>query len=110
MPLPTVELQISRASPDERTIQITVVGEVDIVTGGTLGAAISSALAERPERLIIDLAGVPFADSHLVHALHLVYGQHSSGRVVDLRVVGARPQIVRLLTFCGLDPLCVDRG
>jgi anti-anti-sigma factor len=107
---PTVELHISRASPDERTIQITPVGEIDIITGGTLRAAISSALAERPKRLIVDLAGVSFADSQLVHALCLVLGEHASGRVTDLRVVGARPQIVRVLAVCSLDHLCAERS
>jgi anti-sigma B factor antagonist len=110
MPPPAMELQISRALLDQRTVQITVVGEIDIITGAELGAAISSALAERPERLIVDLAGVSFADSQLVHGLDLVSGEHSSGRVLDLCVVGARPQIVRLLTLCGLGHLCTERA
>jgi len=45
-----------------------VAGEIELATFGQLRDAIAGALAERPERLVLDLEGVAFADSQLVHA------------------------------------------
>ena len=64
----------------------------------------------QPARTIVDLAGVSFGDSHLVHALDLALGERSRGRALDLRLAGARPQIVRLLTLCGLASLASTPG
>ena len=66
------------------TARISVVGEIDLARVGELRDAIAGALAERPERLVLDLEGVTFADSRLVHALEdacRLMGERSSGVV-----------------------------
>lgn len=98
------DLEIELTSPEPGTVQIAVAGEIDIGTGGELRAAITAALRRRPEQLILDLAGVQFADSQLVHALEQVAGEAAA--VADVRVVGARPQVARMLAVCGVDHLC----
>lgn len=98
-------LRIARASLGDGTVWIRALGEIDITTSGQLRAVIAAALAERPERLILDLAGVPFADSQLVHVLEETRG-HGAERIVDVLVVRGRPQVLRLLAICGLGHLC----
>ncbi len=48
---------------------VTVHGEIDMTTAGTLRDRLGSIVAKCPDRLIIDLAGVGFLDSTAVHTL-----------------------------------------
>jgi anti-sigma B factor antagonist len=100
-------LQVRGLPVSEGTARIRVAGEVDLATIGILRDAIARALAERPDRLVLDLAGVTFADSQLVHALE--DARRSMGeRRSDVRVVRATRAVMRLLVICDLDHLCAD--
>lgn len=61
-------LRVWRLPSSEATARMGVAGEIELATFGQLRDAIAGALAERPERLVLDLEGVAFADSQLVHA------------------------------------------
>ncbi len=100
-------LEIELSSPSAGSVQVAVAGEIDIATGGQLSEAIATALAQRPEELILDLAGVKFADSQLVHVLEEVSGAEAEA-LEGVRVVGAGRQVARMLALCGLDHLCDD--
>jgi anti-anti-sigma factor len=98
-------LRLWRSPSNEATARISVYGEIDVATVGKLRDAIARALAERPERLVLDLENVTFADSQLVRALEDAYGlmgECPSGVVV----VGASREVMHLLAICDLDHLC----
>jgi anti-anti-sigma factor len=100
-------LQVWRSPVSEATARISVAGEIDLATVGGLRDAIAGARARGAERLVLDLAGVTFADSQLVHALRDAVGltdECPSGVVV----VGASRGVMRLLAVCELDHLCAD--
>lgn len=85
---------------------ISVAGEIDLATAGKLRDAIAEALAERPERLILDLEGVTFADSQLVHLVEdarRLMGESPS----SVLLVGARRGVRHVLAICDLDHLCI---
>ena len=48
------------------TARITIAGELDISNVDELEQAVAPALAERPEQLIVDVAGLRFADSSAI--------------------------------------------
>ena len=98
-------LRVWRSPSSEATARICVAGEIELATFGQLRDAIAGALAERPERLVLDLEGVAFADSQLVHALEDacgLMGERSSG----VFVLGASRALMRLLAISDLDHLC----
>jgi anti-anti-sigma factor len=100
-------LQVWRSWSSRANVRISVAGEIDLATVGKLRDAIAGALAERPERVVLDLEAVTFADSQLVHALRDACGLMDdcpSGVVV----VGASRGVMRLLAICDLDHLCAD--
>jgi len=53
----------------------------------------------------IDLSGVGFADSTLINAVARLLRQREaqSGNKMSIRIIGARPSIVRLFRITGLD-------
>lgn len=100
-------LAVWRSPTSHRTARIRVTGEVDLATIGTLQEAIAKALADGPERLVMDLAGVTFADSQLIHALE--DARTSMGeRQEAVRVVGANRAVMRVLEICDLEQLGTD--
>ena len=51
---------------DDRTVTVTVSGELDITNIDTLAAAVTPALGREPERLIIEVSDLRFADSSAI--------------------------------------------
>ena len=101
-------MRVQRLPKAAGTAHIRVAGELDLATAELLDAAIAGAMDERPERLVVDLEGVTFAGSQLVHALEnaqKLMGERRSG----VRVVRPSRSAMRLLAICDLDHLYADR-
>ncbi|MFF4398417.1 STAS domain-containing protein [Streptomyces sp. NPDC001480] len=75
---------------------VVVRGEFDLNTSGALAEALGAAARARP-RVVVDAAGVSFADSVFLTLLLRVHGQ------TDLRVAAPSPQLVRVLELTGAD-------
>jgi anti-sigma B factor antagonist len=97
---PSFEVQ----SGDGGTIIIAISGDLDIVNRSWLARHLVETMKQQPERLVVDMAGVGFADSA---ALRLIV------RTGELLPVGSRPVIRdpravvrRVLQITGLDTLC----
>ncbi|MFI0240612.1 STAS domain-containing protein [Streptomyces sp. NPDC016845] len=92
--------------PEQSVIALT--GECDGDTGPALTAALTKALAGAPEIVVVDVAGLRFADSTLLHALLEAWRtQNDRQRRLVVRgplSVGVR----RLLTETGTLGLLMD--
>lgn len=80
---------------------LVVSGEVDMVTAPRFEKALTSALGERPETLVVDLEQVEFFASTGLSALVAAYQQAGQDTVV--RVVANSSATVRPLEVTGLD-------
>jgi anti-anti-sigma regulatory factor len=75
-------------------------GELDAMTGDTLGALLRGLPVTDAE---LDLSGVTFADGHTASRLHEeLLTRRARGRV--LTVVAASPALRRVWSLCGFDP------
>lgn len=83
------------------TIRVQVSGEVDLATVDPLAEALSAAVAQRPDLVEVDLAGVSFMDSSGIAALIRAHNAavKAGGR---LRVVSPQRAVHRALDICGL--------
>jgi len=69
---------------------LSVNGDIDYSCSAVLRAAIHTQLAEKPERLVIDLAGVPYMDS--------------SGVATLVEALQVQTKAKRKLVLCNLQP------
>ena len=80
---------------------LVVSGEVDMVTAPRFEKALTSALAERPQTLVVDLDNVEFFASTGLSALVAAYQQ--AGEDTAVRVVATSSATTRPLEATGLD-------
>ncbi len=92
-----VQLDTSIRTEGEHTV-LAVGGEVDIVTVESFRQALED--AQRSPRVVVDLSEVTFMDSAGINALVGAY--HRVSPESELRLVGLRPNIRRLLEITGL--------
>ncbi|HUJ34398.1 MAG TPA: STAS domain-containing protein [Solirubrobacteraceae bacterium] len=90
-----MSFDLGRAGDDGLTV--TINGELDITNVDALEAAVGSALERHPERLIIDLSGLRFADSS---AIALWVRWSTSVPEIELRDVS--PILRRVIDTMGL--------
>jgi anti-anti-sigma factor len=84
-----------------RAVRLRVVGEIDMSTVPTFEKALSSALDEEPDRLMIDLSEVNFMDSSGLNALVRARNvMEDTG--VQLVISGVSDQVRRLFEVSGL--------
>ena len=98
--IPAPEVVINRQRLNAALI-LEVSGTVDMVTGPQLLAAVRSALAEGPEKLVIDLTGVTFLAAAGLHILDVA--REEAGDAVVLAVVAHGPATARPIEITGLD-------
>ena|SRR2546430_2125134 len=80
-------------------------GEIDVETGPELRKALKAALAEGPERITVDLAGVTFCDCT---GLGLLVGvrRRAQAAGVEFEVTGVTsPTVAKLIRIFGLAEL-----
>lgn len=79
-----------------------LVGEIDISTAGKLDRAIDEVLgSEPPPRILVDLGGVTFCDSHGIGTLVLASKRFATGGN-QLVLVNVRAWLLRILDITGL--------
>lgn len=93
--LPTLSASMHRTS--DGTLRVVVRGEIDVVTVSTLRTALSLAIARRPDRLELDLAGVTFLGSAGIGVLTV-----ARRAVGDIALVGGNDQVRRILGMFGV--------
>lgn len=88
--------------PDGDRPMLVISGEIDLVSGGQLRAAIDQALADGASSLELDFSQVSFMDSTGLGIL-----ANASDRLIEaggsVRVRGASPTVIRLLEVSRLD-------
>lgn len=98
-----MDLQVSTREESGRTV-VTAAGEVDVYTAPKLDEALTAALADGADALVVDLSGVDFLDSTglsvLVKALEVLRGR--GGR---LDVVVAVERVAKVFRITGLDEM-----
>jgi anti-sigma B factor antagonist len=81
-------------------VVLDLVGELDLYNAPALREALGAVLAERPERVVLDLRDVTFLDSTVLGVL--VEAGRELGDDGSLALVGVRPETRRALDVSGL--------
>jgi anti-sigma B factor antagonist len=104
VPVPADELFAVTVTSDGSSTVVTAAGEVDGCSAPRLATVLDSVVAGAAPNATVDLTAVTFLGSAGVHALAAA---HRSATAVGarLRVLAARPAVVRPLQLTGLWPL-----
>jgi anti-sigma B factor antagonist len=81
---------------------VTMPAEIDIANAGRLAAELDAAIRPGVKALVIDMTHTTFCDSLGVKVIARTRGQ-AVAEGVDLRLVTASPQVLRILALTGLD-------
>ena len=85
---------------DERTVEISVSGELDLATAPSLKWSLLDSLKAGRTRLLINLSNVTFIDST---ALSVLVGVHRKlGEQAQMAVVCTNPNVLRIFEVAGL--------
>ena len=85
-------------------MEISLVGEVDLSTAGTLSALLMGIVADAPPRVVVDVGGVSFLDSSGIKCLVEV-ATCAAGTGCSLVVRSPTSSIERVFAICGVDEL-----
>ncbi len=99
--LPSVLVRAEGDGP-ARALRIAVFGEVDCAGAGMVQRTVVDVLRhERPERIVIDLGGVPFLDTGGIKALQLC--RVDAGQLdCEIRLANLQPPVYRVLQIAGM--------
>jgi anti-anti-sigma factor len=99
--------EIEVEEPTGAVATVLVRGELDLASAADLRAAIATAAAAQPQRLVIDLSAVTFVDSS---GLGAIAGGLRAQRphAGSLEVRGAKPGVRRIFEVAGLKALLAD--
>ncbi len=87
--------------PMPTEVRLSVTGELDARSLARVRAQLLDALAERPARLVVDLADCPFVDAAALAAL--LDAHRTASRYGGVLVLlGCQPRVVRALSLTGL--------
>jgi len=85
---------------EDQSVTVRVGGELDMTNVAALSAAVRPAVEQRPERLIIDVGELSFADSSAI-ALWVRW----ANAVPEVELRGARPFLRRVVESMGLSEM-----
>jgi anti-anti-sigma factor len=97
--IPVPDVTIREIHRDEALI-LEITGTVDMVTAPKLHVAVRSALAERPQTLVLDLSGVSFLAAAGLHILDVARAE--AGDTIMFAVVADGPATVRPIELTGM--------
>jgi anti-sigma B factor antagonist len=103
---PDLSVTVER-TPDE--VVFVLVGEIDMLTVSRLSAQVSEAIAESPNRIVLDMAGVTFCDSQGLGTLVVLSRKATHARVV-LMLANVGDFLLRVLDITGLRSALVLTG
>ncbi len=87
---------------DRRAVVVEATGDIDLGRSAEFQRALLELPAQRPERIVIDLSGVPYMDSSGVASLvKLLSRVRRSG--VGLKLAGLRPRVRGVFEITRLD-------
>jgi anti-anti-sigma factor len=82
-------------------VTVTLRGEVDVLTVDKVRLALTEAVDQRPDSIVVDLAGLSFIDSTGLGAL--VFGfQRARDEGIAFRLAGPSPGVRQILVVSGL--------
>jgi anti-sigma B factor antagonist len=94
------QIALQEAKIDERTVEISVAGELDLATAPALKWSLLDSLKAGRNRLLINLSNVTFIDST---ALSVLVGVHRRlGEDALMAVVCTNPNVLRIFEVAGL--------
>jgi anti-anti-sigma factor len=93
----TSDMKFDVVEGGDRTVTVTVSGELDITNVDTLAKAVAPALEREPERLIIEVSDLRFADSSAI-ALWVQW----ANTVPDIELRDVPPLLRRVVESMGL--------
>jgi anti-sigma B factor antagonist len=98
---PVADEIVTSVSRADDTITVSLHGEVDVLTVDQVRVALAEAVADRPERIVVDLADLSFIDSTGLGAL--VFGfQRSRDEGVGFRLAHPTSGVHQILVISGL--------
>ncbi|MFF4818912.1 STAS domain-containing protein [Kitasatospora sp. NPDC001309] len=100
--VPTPRLRITTTAAPGGTVIVRLDGEVDQDDRPQLDDALTVALDKRPNRLVVDLAGLTFCYSVCLNAL-LTARRTANAVGVVMALAAPLPQTVRVLELTGVD-------
>ena len=83
-------------------VEVTVAGDVDLVTKDSLVAIAARVIGEGPAFLVLNLAGVPFLDSTGLSGLVKIRSMCGNAGC-SLQLAHVQDQVANVLTLTGLD-------
>ncbi|WP_188305434.1 STAS domain-containing protein [Streptomyces sp. CBMA123] len=92
------DLLRTRATMCRDTASVSLEGELDIATTPLVGDAVARAIAARPHRLDLDVAGLTFCDAAGVRAL-LQARRVCRVHHAEFRLIGIQPRFQRVLAL-----------
>lgn len=92
-----VPMSFDVAENGDGSLVVTVSGELDITNVDSLAAAVAPALERKPQRLIVDVRDLHFADSSAIALL-----VQWAGAVRDIELRDAPPLLRRVVETMGL--------
>jgi anti-anti-sigma factor len=81
---------------------VTVRGELDVATAGTLASALRHALDAAPEMVLLDLGAVTFIDAAAAHAIHRAHTL-ARARAVRMTILPGPETVQRVFAMAGVD-------
>jgi len=100
------ELQYTVSQEGNRAF-VAVRGELDVVTGPSLSAAVTALTTDGLAGVVVDLEHVTFVDSKGLSAL-LESHRAATDREMTLKVVNLQPAVRRLFRVTGVDRVLMD--
>jgi anti-anti-sigma factor len=95
---PELSITVQRA-PDEVVFHLA--GEIDVLTVTNLSALVTEMLADPPNRIVLDMAGVTFCDSQGLGTLVVLSRKAQHARAV-LALANVGDFLMRVLDITGL--------
>lgn len=95
------EERVTSLARDAGTVTVALHGEVDVLTVDQVRLALGDAVAQRPDSIVVDLAGLSFIDSTGLGAL--VFGfQRARDEGIAFRLARPSPNVRHILVLSGL--------
>jgi anti-sigma B factor antagonist len=85
----------------DTTTTVALEGEWDLIERESMRHAIASALADRPERFVLDLRHLSFMDSTGVHGT-IELARHAARQEIELVIVPGPRAVQRVFEICEL--------